>query len=91
MTPDLTTFGKAMGNGYPIGGLAGRRDLMERFNGRTGDVLLAGTFNGNPLALRRRPRDASTTCASTRTSTPATFDSGRSAGRARPDRRASSA
>lgn len=49
ITPDLTTFGKGMANGYPIGGLAGRRDLMEHFNGRTGDVLLAGTFNGNTL------------------------------------------
>jgi glutamate-1-semialdehyde-2,1-aminomutase len=48
--PDLTTFGKGMANGIPIGGLAGRRDLMEHFNGRTGDVLLAGTFNGNPIA-----------------------------------------
>jgi glutamate-1-semialdehyde-2,1-aminomutase len=50
VTPDLTTFGKGMANGFPIGGLAGRRDLMDHFNGRTGDVLLAGTFNGNPLA-----------------------------------------
>ncbi|MFC7621090.1 aspartate aminotransferase family protein [Microlunatus sp. GCM10028923] len=49
VTPDLTTFGKGMANGYPVGGLAGRRDLMEHFNGRGGDVLLAGTFNGNPL------------------------------------------
>lgn len=48
--PDLTTFGKGMANGIPVGGLAGRRDLMEHFNGRTGDVLLAGTFNGNPIA-----------------------------------------
>jgi glutamate-1-semialdehyde 2,1-aminomutase len=50
VTPDLTTFGKGMANGMPIGGLAGRRDLMERFDGRNGDVLLAGTFNGNPLS-----------------------------------------
>jgi glutamate-1-semialdehyde 2,1-aminomutase len=50
VTPDLTTFGKGMANGLPIGGLAGRRDLMGRFDGRTGDVLLAGTFNGNPIA-----------------------------------------
>jgi glutamate-1-semialdehyde aminotransferase len=50
VTPDLTTFGKGMANGLPIGGLAGRRDLMQRFDGRTGDVLLAGTFNGSPLA-----------------------------------------
>jgi glutamate-1-semialdehyde-2,1-aminomutase len=50
VTPDLTTFGKGMANGFPIGGLAGRREFMERFNGRTGDVLMAGTFNGNPVA-----------------------------------------
>ncbi|MGH3378988.1 MAG: aspartate aminotransferase family protein [Actinoallomurus sp.] len=48
--PDLTTFGKAMGNGYPIAGLAGSRDLMERFSSAGGDVLLAGTFNGNPIS-----------------------------------------
>src|SRR5690606_33382472 len=48
--PDLTTFGKAMGNGYPIAGLAGPRHLMERFNSAGGDVLLAGTFNGNPVS-----------------------------------------
>ncbi len=50
VTPDLTTFGKGMANGFPVGGLAGRRELLEHFNGRTGDVLLAGTFNGNPVA-----------------------------------------
>ncbi|TDV57772.1 aspartate aminotransferase family protein [Actinophytocola oryzae] len=49
ITPDLTTFGKGLANGYASGGVAGRRDLMEHFNGRTGDVLLAGTFNGNPI------------------------------------------
>lgn len=48
ITPDLTTFGKAMGNGWPIAGLAGRRDLMQRFNSAGGDVLLAGTFTGHP-------------------------------------------
>jgi glutamate-1-semialdehyde-2,1-aminomutase len=49
VNPDLTTFGKGMANGFPVGGVAGRRDLMEHFNGRTGDVLMAGTFNGNSL------------------------------------------
>ncbi|RAY16961.1 aspartate aminotransferase family protein [Actinomadura craniellae] len=48
--PDLTTFGKAMGNGYPIAGLAGPRHLMEHFSSAGGDVLLAGTFNGNPVS-----------------------------------------
>jgi glutamate-1-semialdehyde-2,1-aminomutase len=50
VTPDLTTFGKGMANGIAIGGLAGRRDLMERFSHAGGDVMLAGTFNGNPLS-----------------------------------------
>src|SRR5689334_12536374 len=49
IVPDITTFGKGMANGFPIGGVAGRRDLMEHFNGRTGDVLMAGTFNGHPV------------------------------------------
>ncbi|TDD96418.1 aspartate aminotransferase family protein [Actinomadura rubrisoli] len=48
--PDLTSFGKAMGNGFPVAGLAGRRDLMERFDFDGGDVLLAGTFNGHPVS-----------------------------------------
>jgi glutamate-1-semialdehyde 2,1-aminomutase len=48
ISPDLTTFGKGLGNGFPVGGVGGRRDLMEHFNGMTGDVLMAGTFNGNP-------------------------------------------
>lgn len=50
VTPDLTTLGKAIANGYPIAALAGRRDLMDRFNTRTGgDVFWAGTFNGHPV------------------------------------------
>lgn len=48
ITPDLTTFGKGMANGYPIGGVAGSQALMEHFR-RGGDVLVAGTFNGNPV------------------------------------------
>ncbi|MEV0155817.1 aspartate aminotransferase family protein [Micromonospora sp. NPDC050686] len=47
--PDITTFGKAMANGYPIAGVAGRRDLMQRFSSAGGDVLLAGTYNGHPV------------------------------------------
>ncbi|OLF18454.1 aspartate aminotransferase family protein [Actinophytocola xanthii] len=50
INPDLTTFGKGLANGFPSGGVAGPRDLMEHFNGQTGDVLLAGTFNGNAIA-----------------------------------------
>ena len=46
--PDLTTFGKAMANGYPIAGLTGSRALMRSFNTAGGSVLLAGTFTGHP-------------------------------------------
>lgn len=48
VTPDLTSFGKAMANGYPIAGLGGRADLMDQFNSAEGGVLLAGTFTGHP-------------------------------------------
>jgi glutamate-1-semialdehyde 2,1-aminomutase len=49
VTPDLTTLGKAMGNGYPIGALGGRADLMEQFSSAPGQpVFFAGTYNGHP-------------------------------------------
>jgi glutamate-1-semialdehyde 2,1-aminomutase len=48
VTPDLTTLAKALGNGFPIAAVAGRRDHMERFStGDRGDVWFAGTCNGN--------------------------------------------
>jgi glutamate-1-semialdehyde-2,1-aminomutase len=49
--PDLTSFGKAMGNGFAVAGLGGRKDLMMRFSSAGGDVQLAGTFNGNPSSM----------------------------------------
>jgi glutamate-1-semialdehyde 2,1-aminomutase len=49
VTPDLTTLGKAMGNGYPIGAVGGRADLMEQFSTTPGrPVFFAGTYNGHP-------------------------------------------
>jgi glutamate-1-semialdehyde 2,1-aminomutase len=48
VTPDLTTYGKAMGNGFPVAGMSGRADLMDQFSSSKGQVLLAGTFNGGP-------------------------------------------
>ncbi|MGC0252370.1 aspartate aminotransferase family protein [Pseudactinotalea sp. Z1748] len=51
VTPDLTAYGKAMGNGFPVAGMGGRRDLMEQFSSAGGDVLLAGTYNGNPASM----------------------------------------
>lgn len=52
ITPDLATFGKAATSGYPIGIVAGRRDIMERV-GRTGEgaVFMGGTFNGTPSSM----------------------------------------
>lgn len=49
VTPDLTTFGKAVANGYPMGGVGGRADLMDLFSSSPGQpVLFAGTYNGHP-------------------------------------------
>jgi len=48
VTPDLTTLGKALGNGFPISALCGRADIMDRL-GPKGDVLFAGTFAGHTL------------------------------------------
>ncbi len=46
--PDLTTFAKAMGNGFPIAAVCGKAELMERFKTRPGgDTYFSGTFNGN--------------------------------------------
>ena len=47
VTPDLATYGKAMAGGFPVAGLAGRGDLMERF--ATG-VNHSGTFNASVMA-----------------------------------------
>lgn len=50
VTPDLTTMGKAMANGYPLAALAGRADLMEHCR-PGGDVFFAGTFNSHPVGV----------------------------------------
>jgi len=49
--PDLTSYGKSMGNGFPVAGLGGSAELMNGFSSAGGDVLLAGTFNGNPASM----------------------------------------
>jgi glutamate-1-semialdehyde 2,1-aminomutase len=49
VTPDLTTFGKVIGGGLPIGAVGGRRDLMETLS-PLGPVFHAGTLSGNPIA-----------------------------------------
>jgi glutamate-1-semialdehyde 2,1-aminomutase len=52
VTPDLTTLGKAIANGFPLAALAGRRALMERLTTNpAGDVHFGGTYNGNAVAV----------------------------------------
>jgi glutamate-1-semialdehyde 2,1-aminomutase len=48
--PDLTTLGKILGGGLPVGAYGGARDLMERM-APSGPVYQAGTLSGNPLAM----------------------------------------
>lgn len=50
VTPDLTTLGKIIGGGLPVGAYGGRRDLMEMI-APCGSVYQAGTLSGNPLAM----------------------------------------
>ena len=50
ITPDLTTFGKIIGGGMPVGAYGGRRDLMQQV-APAGPVYQAGTLSGNPVAM----------------------------------------
>ena len=50
ITPDLTTMGKIIGGGLPVGAFGGKREIMERI-APIGDVYQAGTLSGNPLAI----------------------------------------
>jgi glutamate-1-semialdehyde 2,1-aminomutase len=50
ITPDLTTFGKIIGAGMPVGAYGGRRDIMEQV-APCGKVYQAGTLSGNPVAM----------------------------------------
>ncbi len=50
MTPDLSTFGKVIGGGLPIGAYGGRADIMAKI-APSGPVYQAGTLSGNPLAV----------------------------------------
>ncbi|MEJ1239613.1 glutamate-1-semialdehyde 2,1-aminomutase [Chryseolinea sp. T2] len=50
VTPDMTTMGKIIGGGLPVGAYGGRRDIMESVS-PVGPVYQAGTLSGNPLAM----------------------------------------
>ena len=49
LSPDLATYAKAVGGGVPLSVLAGRSEFMEHI--ASGEVVHAGTLNGNPLCL----------------------------------------
>ncbi|MFS2124575.1 glutamate-1-semialdehyde 2,1-aminomutase [Pseudomonas sp. Pseusp97] len=50
ITPDLSTFGKIIGGGMPVGAFGGKREIMEHIS-PLGPVYQAGTLSGNPLAM----------------------------------------
>jgi len=50
VTPDLSTFGKVIGGGMPVGAFGGKREYMEQV-APSGPVYQAGTLSGNPVAM----------------------------------------
>jgi glutamate-1-semialdehyde 2,1-aminomutase len=50
VTPDLSTFGKIIGGGMPVGAYGGRRELMQQI-APAGPIYQAGTLSGNPVAM----------------------------------------
>jgi len=53
ITPDLTTMGKIIGGGYPVGAIGGRAEIMDVFlpPSEGGSVMFMGTFNSNPVTV----------------------------------------
>jgi glutamate-1-semialdehyde 2,1-aminomutase len=50
VTPDLTTLGKIIGGGMPVGAFGGKREIMQQI-APTGPIYQAGTLSGNPIAM----------------------------------------
>ncbi len=50
VTPDMTTLGKILGGGFPVGVIGGKREIMEKIS-PAGPVYQAGTFNGSPVSM----------------------------------------
>jgi len=48
--PDLVTFGKILGGGFPMGAIAGKKEYVEQF-APYGSIYQAGTFSGNPMSI----------------------------------------
>ena len=88
ITPDLTTLGKVIGGGMPVGAFGGRRDIMEKI-APLGPVYQAGTLSGSPVAvaaglaslkLTRAPGFYETLAARARQLTEGLADAARAAG-----------
>ncbi len=65
VTPDISTFGKAIANGFPVAAIAGRADLIDMFT--NAGVVHGGTYNAQPVAM-------AATAATLRSLTPALYD-----------------
>ena len=52
ITPDLTTLGKIIGGGYPVGAFGGKKEIMDLV-APVGRVYHAGTLSGNPIASKQ--------------------------------------
>jgi len=50
VTPDLTTFGKVVGGGFPVGAIGGKAEIVEELT-PAGDVFQSGTFSGHPVTM----------------------------------------
>jgi len=50
VTPDVTTFGKIVGGGFPVGAIGGRAEIIEQFT-PAGEVFQSGTFSGHPVTM----------------------------------------
>ncbi len=50
ITPDVTTFGKIIGGGFPVGAIGGKSEIIEQFT-PSGNVFQSGTFSGHPVTI----------------------------------------
>ncbi len=50
VTPDVTTFGKIVGGGFPVGAIGGKTEIIESFT-PAGEVFQSGTFSGHPVTM----------------------------------------
>jgi len=51
IVPDISTFGKAIANGFPLSAVVGKREFMDITDPKTGKVAYSGTYNGNQMSL----------------------------------------